>query len=377
MSDSKHDHNTRLDAYLDEMEAGKGRRRIKKHAGLASVGEILQQELGLDGVTRDRKPEASRSAAKHATGSKALVRAVNPSNHLKKILDAAEAIQARPDAADVAFMARQLVQATLPHSNPAGSPPEWYRTNGNFTLSIRPGYATDPNTGQRYCIGYPYGTIPRLLLFWLNTEVVRTRNRHIELGRSLADFMRQLGLDPSRGGKRSDAHRLRDQMHRLFRAQISFDETHETGQRWMDMQIAPSGEFWWDIKAPEQGVLWNSWIEVGEKFYQAILAAPVPVDMRALRALRKSPLALDLYAWSVHRTYGVTKKGVPQRLTWKQLQSQFGGDYTDSKDFKKKAKAALRKVGEVYPGLNVEEVDGGLIINPGRPAVIEQPKPQG
>jgi len=291
-----------------------------------------------------------------------------------KILEASDAIQGQPEAAEIAFIARQLVQATLPHSNPLGNPPEWYRTNGHFTLSIRPGYATDPNTGQRYCVGYPYGTVPRLLLYWLNTEIVRTRTRHIELGRSLAGFMRELGLDPSRGGKRSDAHRLREQMQRLFRSQISFDEAHPNGQRWLDMQIAPSGEFWWDIKNPEQGVLWNSWIEVGEKFFQAVIATPVPLDMRALRALRKSPLALDLYGWAVHRAFGVYKKGVSQRITWQQLQSQLGGNYADPKDFKKKAKQALRKITAVYPALRLEDVDGGFILHPSRPAIPEQQK---
>lgn len=293
---------------------------------------------------------------------------------MAKILEAGEAIQGQPEAAEIAFIARQLVQATLPHSNPIGSPPEWYRTNGHFTLSIRPGYATNPKTGERYCIGYPYGTIPRLLLFWVNTEIVRTRDRHIELGPTLASFMRELGLDPSRGGKRSDAYRLRDQMQRLFRSQISFDESTENGQRWLDMQIAPAAEFWWDVKNPEQKGLWNSWIEVGEKFYQAVLASPVPVDMRALRALRKSPLALDLYSWAVHRAYGVYKRGVSQRITWPQLEAQLGGNYADPKDFKRKAKQALRKIVAVYPVLRLEDMDGGFILHPSRPAISEQPK---
>jgi hypothetical protein len=306
--------------------------------------------------------------------SKTLQKRVTVTPAMEKILQASEAMQGQPEAADIAFIARQLVQATLPHSNPAGSPPEWYRTNGHFTLSIRPGYATDHKTGQRYCVGYPYGTIPRLLLFWINTEIVRTHARHIELGHTLASFMRELGLDPSRGGKRSDAYRLRDQMQRLFRSQISFDETRENGQRWLDMQIAPSAEFWWDVQNPEQGVLWNSWIEVGEKFYQAVLASPVPVDMRALRALRKSPLALDLYGWAVHRAFGVYKKGVPQRITWQQLQGQLGGDYADPKDFKKKAKLALRKISAVYPALRLQDMDGGFILLPSRPAIPEQPK---
>jgi hypothetical protein len=39
---------------------------------------------------------------------------------------------------DAAFIARELVQATLPHKNP-GDVPLWKRTNGNLTLAIQPG----------------------------------------------------------------------------------------------------------------------------------------------------------------------------------------------------------------------------------------------
>jgi hypothetical protein len=66
---------------------------------------------------------------------------------------------------DAAFIARELVQVSLPHSNP-GNIPVWTRTNGNVTLAIQPG--ADITAGKSY--GYPYGTIPRLLLFWMTTE---------------------------------------------------------------------------------------------------------------------------------------------------------------------------------------------------------------
>lgn len=48
---------------------------------------------------------------------------------------------------------------------------------------------------------------------------------------------------------------------------------------------------------------------------------------------------------------------------------QFGGDYTDVKDFKRLAKTALRKVQAVFPGLDLEDVNGGIVIRPGRTAV--------
>jgi|SRR6516165_4149850 hypothetical protein len=88
------------------------------------------------------------------------------------------------------------------------------------------------------------------------------------------------------------------------------------GKRWLDMQVAPKGEYWWDVKQPEQAALWESWIELGEEFFNAVVAAPVPADMRALRALKQSSLALDLYVWATYRAFSVSRKGRPQFVPW-------------------------------------------------------------
>jgi hypothetical protein len=164
------------------------------------------------------------------------------------------------------------------------------------------------------------------------TEAVRTKTRRLELGGSLASFMRQLGLDPSRGGKRSDAIRLRDQMRRLFQASISFHQTREEkgrkGEAWMNMDVAPDGVLWWDEKLPEQATFWSSWIQLGEKFFEAITAAPVPVDMRALKALKRSPLALDLYAWATYTAFQTQKTGQSRSISWELLHEQMGGPKT-------------------------------------------------
>src|SRR6266853_1428602 len=99
-----------------------------------------------------------------------------------------------------------LVQATLPHSDVKGNPPIWTRANGHYGLILKPGYKRDPKTGGYICIGYPYGTVPRLLLFWLTTEALRTKQRRLELGDTLATFMLDIGMNPYNGtGVRSDA----------------------------------------------------------------------------------------------------------------------------------------------------------------------------
>ena len=295
-----------------------------------------------------------------------------------RLADAAVAIRAEePGPEDTAFLTRYMVQATLPHRSPKGNPPEWFRVNGDYTLSIRPGYTTDPKTRERVCVGYPFGSVPRLLMFWLTTEALRTGNRKLELGKSLSGFMRELGLNPDNGSvksARSDARRLHDQMERLFRATISFEYSTLEVRRWKDMQVAPEGELWWDLKRPNQSVLWDSWVELGEKFYEAIIASPVPVDMRALRELKNSPLALDLYAWTTYKTFILSQQKKSQRISWHQLRAQLGTDYKDPKDFRHYAKDALRKVALVYPGLRLDEVTGGVIIHPGRPAIPSKPK---
>jgi Plasmid encoded RepA protein len=305
-----------------------------------------------------------------------------PTRAQLELVDAAVAIREQPDAAERAFMARQLVLCTLPHSDPGNDLPAWTRRAGNSALVIQPGYDLDGDKPRS--VGYPYGTIPRLLLFWMTTEVQHTKNRPdltilakrtLQLGRSLAGFMREVGLNPDTGsGKRSDARRLHNQMDRLFASQISFQHTtdgeHHHGKAWLDMKVAPRGELWWDPKRPEQGALWRSWILLGEDFYNAIIASPVPVDMRALRALKRSPLALDLYAWVCYRAFVIVqKKQPPQFMAWELLRRQLGTDYRDPKNFKKKAATALRKIATVYPGLTIGKARGGFTIHAPRTAV--------
>ncbi len=295
---------------------------------------------------------------------------------MTRLLDASVAIHMDPEPTeqDKAFLTRQLVQVTLPHSSP-GNIPAWQRRNGNLTLSIRPGWDVTKNQS----IGYPFGSIPRLLLFWITTEALRTGGRKLELGDSLADFMREVGLDPSTGGgKRGDGKRLREQMERLFRATISLESTKEEAgvisKRWLDMQVAPDGELWWNFKNPNQSTLFGSWIELGEKFYQAIISSPVPLDKRALSALKRSPLALDLYAWATYKTFSLDQhKKEKQFITWRAFMSQLGAEYNDHLNFKKKAKAAFKKVKAVYPDLNIEDMDGGFVIKRGATAIRKRP----
>ena len=182
---------------------------------------------------------------------------------------------------DLGFMARMMALCSLPRSNP-GNKHQYKRVNGPYTLGMTAGINNK----------LPFGNLPRLLLAWVTTEAVRTQSRVLILGDSLSEFMRELGVYSSSGGVHI---RLRNQMRRLFQCHVQLVYEHEHGEQFMASQIADRGEFWWNPRKPHERSLWESKIELGEKFFQEIIRHPVPLDMNALKALKRSPLGLDLY----------------------------------------------------------------------------------
>ena len=190
----------------------------------------------------------------------------------------------------------------------------------------------------------PYGNLPRLLLAWVCTEAVRTQSRELILGRSLADFMRSVGVYDDGGAVR---RRLRDQMQRLFRSyvELSYEDAH--GSRFVNSAIAKRGEFWWDIKHPGQSSLWESKIELGEEFFHEVITNPIPLDLNTLKSLKRSPLGLDLYLWLTYRTFALKRQ---LRLTWPLIYRQFGadpsraGDTNTVNNFRTKCLRELKKI---------------------------------
>ena len=122
------------------------------------------------------------------------------------------------------YLARDLVQCTLPHRDPKTD--TYFREDGKFVFMIEAG--TNPFTRQK--LGLPFGLLPRLLMLFVNTEAVRIQGAEdpltISFGNSVNEWLRLVGCNPATGGgKRSDSKRLKEQMRRLFRCHISFQAT--------------------------------------------------------------------------------------------------------------------------------------------------------
>ena len=102
---------------------------------------------------------------------------------------------------------------------------------------------------------------------------------------------------------------------------------------------------------------------LSEDYYRSLIESAVPLDNRALMALKGSALALDVYAWLAHRLHRIEGRGVV--LHWKSLREQFAQEYAGKdpdKNFKKEFMPALRKVLAVYPQAKVKTVTGGVLL---------------
>ena len=224
----------------------------RKRDGLIPIGEALADLPGPVQALREAPPPARR----HFTLS----------DQVNQLVTAREA---DPDRG---FMARMMALCSLPRSNPGNNRHQYKRVNGPYKL-----YMTAINGNK-----LPFGNLPRLLLAWVCTEAVRTGSRELVLGRSLSKFMRAPGINSDSGGARGEQSRLRNQMKRLFGCTVSLIYKDDHGEVAVNSLIADRTAFWWNERKPDQPSLWDSKIELSEKFFQEIISHPVPLNMNTL-----------------------------------------------------------------------------------------------
>ena len=111
-------------------------------------------------------------------------------------------------------------------------------------------------------------------------------------------------------------------------------------------------------------------IELSSDFYDSLREFAVPLPREALAALKGSALAIDLYTWLAHRLHRV-RTPTGEKVSWENLRGQFGQEYANPKDFKKKIRIALRQALAVYPDAKIEDTVGGLILRPSASPILK------
>ena len=262
---------------------------------------------------------------------------------------------------DTGFMARLMMLCSLPRTDP-GDRNQYKRVNGPFTLIMT---AVGPT-------GLPFGNLSRLLLAWVCTEAVRTQSRELFLGPSLSGFMRRLGINSDSGGDRSERTRLRNQIDRLFNAHIQLAYEDKQVSASVNSPVVGRTEFWWNERKPGGQGLWDSQIELGEKFFQEVIRHPVPVELNILKALKRSSVGIDFYLWLTYRTFTLKR---PLRLSWASLYRQFGVNPSHASgvctvnNFRTDCLRELKKIKIAWPGLNYATGHGVLILWPSKSAI--------
>jgi hypothetical protein len=282
-----------------------------------------------------------------------------PNRAQHKLLSIGAAIADADTDPDLTFTHAIFCLVGLPRSQVMGR--EFLRTSGTAWLSVQAGTIDEGAGPVQQPI--PYGPLPRLALAHISTFAVRHKTREIPIGDSAAQFL-QL-MDMGDDGRRYK--NLRRQMHAMAacRLQLGYKGRTFSGQ--------PIDQFdAWVTNRGKNGQrsLWPGIIILSEHYYNSLLAGAVPLEKRALFALKGSALSLDIYAWLAHRLCRIDGSHIA--LSWDVLRDQFGQEYqgkTADKDFRKQFLHSLKQVKSVYPQAIVKQIPGGMLLTSSPPPI--------
>ncbi len=269
----------------------------------------------------------------------------------KSIIEVALEIQGQTalEAGEVNFVSLNFIQTILPHSAIEGN--SYKRENGFYKLFIASEHSV------------PYGTIPRMILSWVVTEAIRTSSREIYIGNNLSQFMKKVGL-PTDGRTMA---RFKEQSKALFNSYISvgYDDGEKSDHK--NILIATGVQFWWnEDEKNNQKNLFSSKITLSEEFFALIKKYHIPVDLRAIKVLKQSSLAFDVYSWLTYRYYSLKERAF---ISFEALQFQFGSGYdmnnrNSRSTFRRNFKETLKRIKILYPNAKFEVQKDGIVLYP-------------
>jgi len=285
---------------------------------------------------------------------------MKPTTRIERIANASEEIFG-DDPEDLKFIHAILAHVSLPY-RAAADATDYSRTNGRASVHIQAGVLFNPETGEMEKQGLPFGAKPRVLLYHLCSEAMRTRKSEIAVD-SMSSLMKHLGLRVT-GGKTGTIAGFKDQLNRLAASKITFGfrTEHDGAVRGTTINTVPVERFdAWFPKNADQRVLWRSSITLSRPFFESLKEHAFPVDPRAVAALQDSARALDAYVWLAHRLPRVRRRG-GDFVSWKALHQQFGGEIKRIPKFRELFVQALREAtaGEIYGDAKIEIEDKGL-----------------
>ncbi|HYZ62278.1 MAG TPA: replication protein RepA [Acetobacteraceae bacterium] len=276
------------------------------------------------------------------------------------------------------FLHSALCAMSLPVRRPADDSAPIIRQDGQYTLVITPKAVIRSEDGQKrlHVLGVPYGSLPRLILIHVMTEAVRSKSRQILLGSTFTDWMRRMGYRTMSYGPRGSATLIRQQLDRLLACEwmIRWDGEDEHGAKEFGIkEIKLTNEY---VGVDTRAGAFMREIVLTEGFFEHLRRHAVPLNEHAIRQLRDSPTALDLYTWLAYRLPRINAKR-PAQLSWQQLAVHFGNEGSSIRKFRQTVRDAWeRQVSAVYPEARAE-FDSTVIRLYPSPAPLRQARVKG
>jgi hypothetical protein len=259
------------------------------------------------------------------------------------------------------YMYSGWCQTALPHKRPADNASIWKLETDSMTLLVEPGVKIAPGEAPTH-VGVPFGAIARLILIYLQSEALRTGSRDIELGGSLRGFLGRLGIPI--GGKTTKL--VREQAERISRCRLTFHAARQGGSLLVNQNIVDVAMFMEEGSAPGQGSFFVETARLGETFFNQLKKHAVPLDEAAIRHIRNSSMALDVYCWLAYRLHSLPAS---KPISWAALAGQFGAGIKLRKHFKPAFLESLALAQAVYREAKVDVTDTGILLHPSAPPV--------
>ncbi len=249
-----------------------------------------------------------------------------------------------------------LLQCPFPQKPLAARTNIWRSRHGQRMMIVRSGFTVvDDSIVHREV---PCGSMPRIILPYIFAQAIRY-GRFVCMGRTLHEFMRQTGYSTGSKNYRSISRQALDlacstiSLHEIADGRGGVDvyktATVPIASKLEHGPMAPEGL----TISPESastadsaGWQWNSNIIISEPLFDLITENPVPLNIRHLARLTRSPRRMDLYSWLSYRTFYVSKT---VHIPLARLHPIFGTEIRCTRAFKYRIRKDLAAICAVHP----------------------------
>ena len=243
-----------------------------------------------------------------------------------------------------------LCQTVMPYRAQAGET-QCQQSSGCVHVLLSAGTRYDKQQETEVELSPPHGIKGRLVLMHLHGEAWRTGNPMIHLGERLDAFIERItGHRPSARERAALLDQVRAMAEsRIYMAIATTREDIPIRQQ-ANVSII-SGMYGQKAKDDAFRIETPEFIRLDDIYFEYLAKHSVPLDEGAIRALRHSATALDLYTWIAHRVHRVPPWR-EARFSWQELREQCSARYARLADFKRFFRRHFRAVQAVYPEAN-------------------------